>query len=460
MQMQTKKRTMRSKVSSMNGGRKRGRHNGIAACNHGTGVRSYRQIALLLTGTVLSTPMAVAFVPFSKCSHSRRPDAMMHELFIRSQPGTTAIATGLCSDLDGSHTNPVKKAVSQKQLRRRSRKKLAPPANDSDSIDKFSQDITTVLKDLRREGGDPSLPLLFRNINVPSFTNIWTRNDWKLHTSRWRYVKYFVALPTSRLLRRVLPQLSILFVWSCVSCWVCSVETQRRVFGGIQRAVLPLAPLSLVSTFVAALLTLRSNQGLSRLNEARLAFGKVVLYTREMSQLIATVVYPRNPQLGLLAARHTSIFGWLLKDFLRNYDEDYTNPLQLYQQAVCFDEDIVATMLPAPNTSPLQPWASTASLQRILSADANFILSQRKRPVATCSRLRQIFAHMQDEMTTSEQSRLDSCAQQLNKCVTICERIRASPIPPLYTAHAGEKYLSPSSLCYCCCCQIVCCDSR
>ena len=410
----------------MNGGRKRGRRNDTVASNS---ANAHRQIALLLTSFVISAPVAVAFVPLSNS-----------ELFIRPQLGSTASATRLCNDLNGSHIDPGKKIASQKQLRRRSRKKLAPPANDADSIAKFEQDITTVLKDLRSEGGDPSLPSLFRNINMPSFTNIWTRNDWKLHTSRWRYVKYFLSLPTSRLLRRVMPQLIILFVWACVACWICSIETQLRVFGGIQRAVLPLAPLSLVSTFVAALLTLRSNQGLSRLNEGRLAFGKVVLYTREMAQLIATVVYPRNPQLALLAARHTSIFGWLLKDFLRNYDEDYTRPLRPYQQPVCFDEDIVATMLPAPDSSPLQSSASTTASQRVLSVDANFILSQRKRPVATCTRLRQIFAYIQDGMTTSEQSRLDSCAQQLDKCVTICERIRTSPIPPLYTAHAGEKH--------------------
>ena len=304
-----------------------------------------------------------------------------------------------------------------------------PTTANQDSIPQFARDITTVLKELRSDGTDPSLPKLFRNINMPSFTNIWSMKDWELHTSRWRYLKYFLALPTSRLLRRLAPQLTILVVWSCVACWICS--TQRHVGGLVSRAVLPLAPLSLVSTFVAALLTLRSNQGLSRLNEGRLAFGKVVLYTRDMAQLIATVIYPRHPQLGLLAARHTTLFGWLLKDFLRHYDEDYTRPLQPYQPEVCHDQDIVTTMLPV-----FGPTSSSTAM----SVDATFILQQRKKPVATVTRLRQIFAYMQDEvgMTTSEQSRLDACAQQLNKCIMICERIRSSPIPPLYTAHAGR----------------------
>jgi predicted membrane chloride channel (bestrophin family) len=231
------------------------------------------------------------------------------------------------------------------------------------------------------------------------------------------------ALPTSRLLRRIAPQLIVLGLWAGVACWMCSKETQ----GILSRAVLPLTPLSLVSTFVAGLLTLRSNQGLGRLNEGRLAFGKVVLYTRDMAQLIATIIYPRHPALGLLAARHVALFGWLMKDFLRHYNEDYTRPLEIYQQHPCLAQDIVETMLP-PRTHD----DGTTSL------DALYVLRQRKKPVAICTRLRQIFGHVRDQLTTSEQSRLDVCAQQLNECIMVCERIRASPIPPLYTAHAGR----------------------
>jgi len=59
-------------------------------------------------------------------------------------------------------------------------------------------------------------------------------------------------------------------------------------------------PLSLMSTFVAALLTLRSNQGLSRLNEARIAWGRNLLLTRDTAQLLATYIYPANTKAGLL----------------------------------------------------------------------------------------------------------------------------------------------------------------
>lgn len=349
-----------------------------------------------------------------------------------------------------------------------SRKRERKP---QDSLDKFARDITTVLKELRPHGSDPTLPTLFRNINMPSFTNSWSQHDWDLHTSRWRYWKYIISFPTSRLVRRLAPQLALVVVWSCIACWLCShdLAVHHKL---LARAVLPLAPLSLVSTFVAGLLTLRSNQGLSRLNEGRLAFGKVVLYTRDMAQLIASIVYPRNRRLGLLAARHVALFAWLLKDFLRHYDENWTQPLLPYEAIVCHDEDLVRCMLPSATPATSSTATSTPTTPKIksslfslksknssqndadnngskanrinnnnvekLSSDARFLLHQRKKPVAICTRLRQIFAYMQVDMTTSEQSRLDACAQQLNQCIMVCERIRASPIPPLYTAHAGR----------------------
>ena len=92
--------------------------------------------------------------------------------------------------------------------------------------------------------------------------------------------------------------------------------------------------LSLVSGFVASLLALRTNQGISRLLEGRQAFGKVVLYTRDMASIISNFVYDKDPQLGLMLARHLGVFSWLLKNFLRG------------QEVTGSDEDIIRTMLP------------------------------------------------------------------------------------------------------------------
>ena len=281
--------------------------------------------------------------------------------------------------------------------------------DSGDSLEAYARDILKVL-DLRSSYYDPTVPKIHHRKR--SFTNIWTLEEWKRHSSRRRYIDHVLAFPRSRVLARVAPQLSVLVVWTCLTCWIYDrIATPTHIIS--------MTPLSLVSTFVAALLTLRSNQGLNRLNEGRLALGKVVLYTRDMAQLIASNVYPKDKVLGLKAARHVALFSWLLKGFLRGDEVNGT------------DEDILRVMLPcAPNEKSADG----------LSADAAYILRQRKRPVAVVTRLRQIFALMLSRglLTTSEASRLDHTVQQLNYCIMITERIQATPIPPVYTTHTAR----------------------
>ena len=303
----------------------------------------------------------------------------------------------------------------KQQLRQQQQQK------EEDSIERYAQDITTVLTKLRSSEYDPAIPRSFHRTKLPSFTRTWSLDDWNVHKSRSRYVTYLRAFPTSRLLHRIAPQMLVVLIWSIAASWMCSREV--RV---LKRAVLPLSPLSLVSTFVAALLTLRSNQGLSRLNEGRQAFGKVVLYTREMALMIAATIYPKDKALGLLAARHVAIFPWLMKGFLRG---DKVNGS---------DQDLIQTMLPSRING--DGGSSINDQDNILSPDAAYVLQQRKKPVAVVTRLRQIFAHMHstNQLTTSEASRLDSTVQHLDHCIMVTERIQASPIPPLYTAHTGR----------------------
>ena len=126
-----------------------------------------------------------------------------------------------------------------------------------------------------------------------SFSNIYNKEMWDQHTSRMRYVRYLRTWPMSPLLRRILPQFSVLMVWSVV----CSHFRKRTLLS------VPLTPLSLLSTFVAFLLTLRSNQGLDRLSQGRAAFGSVVLYTRDLAHLISTYVFPQDPVLAIMMGK-------------------------------------------------------------------------------------------------------------------------------------------------------------
>ena len=273
-----------------------------------------------------------------------------------------------------------------------------------DSVECFASDVATVLKNLRNQDRDPTLPKLFRDAPAPTFCHTWSLKDWEHHTSRWRYLRVLLSFPRSRLLRRTLPQVSVFAAWSLLVCFLSS-----RDVAFLKRLSLPLTPLSLISTFVAALLTLRSNQGLERLNSGRLAFGKVVLYTRDIASLIVSHVYPKNHRLGLKLLRHVALYGWLLRGFLRGMDH--------------LDQDLIRTML--------EP------------VDADYVLQQRKAPMAVVMRLRQTFQYMSDrnQLDMAAWIALDHATAELNECLMSTERIRASPIPPLYTSHAGRLLL-------------------
>lgn len=270
-----------------------------------------------------------------------------------------------------------------------------------DSLEQFERDVDFVVNDLRK-GPDMTIPRLYRGKPGRDLvmSNVFNLEMWGRHTSRWRYMRYLLEVPTSRLIRSIYPQMLMLTGWTVVA-----VLLESGPHPLVQRFKVPLTPLSLISTFVGALITMRSNQGLNRLAEGRVAWGRVIMLVRDTSQLLSEYVFPVNEQLGLFAARHISMFGWLHKCFLREED----------------DSDIVTAMLPN-------------------RADSDFILGQRKHQAAAISRLRQIMA------TLRERNEIPLCAHQaiefnlleLNRVLGMCERIKGSMIPPVYTSHAGR----------------------
>jgi len=273
-----------------------------------------------------------------------------------------------------------------------------------DNLDFFAADVTTVLKDLRSDQFDPTVASMFHSKNRPTFAMTWTHEMWERHTSRMRFINSFLYWHQSALLKRVLPQLIGLMIWTCLATWI--VESNSTFLSNIK---FPMTSLSLVSGFVGSLLALRSNQGLSRLMEARMTFGKLVLYTRDMSSLVSHFVYPKNPYLGLKLARHLAIFGWLLKNYVRG------------QKVSGDDEDLIRTMLPT-------------------KADADYVLGQRKKPVAVVMRLRQALAALAEnhQLGTADELAIDHVIQAMDQSIMLTERIVASPIPPLFTTHAGR----------------------
>ena len=278
------------------------------------------------------------------------------------------------------------------------------PSNGNDSLLEFSQDIRYVLRDLRGMEFDPSIPKhLIGQPNTLSYSKSWTLEDWEFYNSRMRYFRYVKNFPRSRLLRRIMPQQLALLLWTILTVLI----EDNFIFKGKIIPKIPLSALGTISTFLAFLLTLRSNMGLSRLDEGRRLWSKVILQTREMACLISSFVYPVDKQLALLLGRHVALFGWLLKSQLR-----FTKKEEIV--------DVVRAMLP--------------------KADADYLLSQRQKPTAVVTRIRQVIAVLgkKHRLTTAEEIALDHTAHSLSEIITSTGRLRASPIPTLYTSHTSR----------------------
>jgi putative membrane protein len=270
-----------------------------------------------------------------------------------------------------------------------------------EAIEKFKADITTVVKETRA-GDDTTLypPSFNRSTSRMSISYVWNLEMWKSHTSRIRYVRDILSLYKSRLLRRIYPTLITATLWSTLYAFVIAKRLNK-----VNADVVPLTSLSLVSTFVGFLLTLRSNQGLSRLGEGRDLWGRAFIVTRDTAQLLATYVYPKDKELGLTSARHLAIFAWLLKGKLRDTD----------------DTDIIDIMIPC-------------------ETDRAYLISQRKKPVAAIARIRQVVANLaaRNVLPVAAHQQLETNLNEMNYIMGMCERLRGSPIPPVYTSHTSR----------------------
>lgn len=170
---------------------------------------------------------------------------------------------------------------------------------------------------------------------------------------------------------------------------------------------IPLASLSLVSTFIALLITIRSNQSLGRLAEARELWGRLFITTRDTAQMLVTYVYPKDKKLGLKAARHLSLMAWLLKDRLRDTNR----------------KDIIEAMLSGES-----------------EVDVIYLTSQLKKPAAAIARIRQVVADLaaRNVLPYAPHQQLEQNLNEMNYILGMCERLRGSPIPPVYTTHTSR----------------------
>ena len=96
-----------------------------------------------------------------------------------------------------------------------------------------------------------------------TISRLWDLETWARHQKVGRYWRHLRKWPRSTTARLVLPVCVAFSLWSCVAH-----ALRTRYFPNFAA---PLAPLTLISSAVALLLTLRMNLSLLRLQESRLA---------------------------------------------------------------------------------------------------------------------------------------------------------------------------------------------
>jgi len=84
------------------------------------------------------------------------------------------------------------------------------------------------------------------------------------------------------------------------------------------------------------------------------------------------------------------------------------------------DQEIIETVLPYPFSS--------------------YVNSQRKKPAALIAQIRQTIAQVarDGEVPSAGLRSIEANLLELNRVFGICERLRGSPIPPVYTAHTSR----------------------
>jgi predicted membrane chloride channel (bestrophin family) len=172
----------------------------------------------------------------------------------------------------------------------------------------------------------------------------------------------------------------------------------------------PSAAISYLAAPLALLLTLRANASMSRIVEARLLWGRLVLHVRSLAGILSTYLLEDRPNAAVRAARHLVALGWMLKASVRGESTDRENEV----------------------------------LSAVLSReDREWVALQPRRTAALLSRIRRIaskaIASLGDTARASAVLLLvEERIAELELCVGGCDRLFTSPIPPTYSRHLSR----------------------
>ena len=240
-------------------------------------------------------------------------------------------------------------------------------------------------------------PLLDDGVREPSFRQLFTHETWARYTGRPCQRRWFTTIrtwPFSTVCRSIVPCVSIVSLWSFVVSFA---------LGHITRITMPpnmWIPLSLQGTAIGLLLVFRTNNSYLRLAEAREQWGRLLMLAREIASTVSCEA--ASHQVTCDVCRYLCAFTWSLRDKLRDDD---------------MRDDILLTLL-----SP---------------TDAEWVVTQRSRPLAILSLLRRLIhsEHRSGRLDSQVFYFIETDVKEVDTVVESCERLFSSPIPPNMARH-------------------------
>jgi ion channel-forming bestrophin family protein len=286
----------------------------------------------------------------------------------------------------------------------------------------FAADVDK-LSNLRPPRTDADISAPFTLISAgSSYTRLWTCSTWQQHSRppHLRYARHVWRWHTSTTARQILPTVLISVLWATA---LSLLSRRLPIFNTVLTHVHgSTTAVSLLTAPLALLLTLRANSSLSRLQEGRALWGKLVLHCRTLSGLLRVYTLPHASRTTMAAARHLALLGWSVKAFVRGEASEETA-----QTFATLLDDATTNWLIRGDQPPTDQ--VTSSLKR-----------QPPSRIALTGRLRQLCAVALQESEKATGNRLTTpqllmeeqiaCLEQV---VGGCERLHSSPIPPTYS---------------------------
>lgn len=248
---------------------------------------------------------------------------------------------------------------------------------------------------------------------------IFTYSDWVGHRANTGILRTLRGIFMSGIIRQLLRNAAVATLSAVVVVlWnAAAVQLPGRAAAVLPRLSLPMAPFTMSSSALSLLLVFRTNASYGRWNEARQTWGKIVVHSRNLVRMSATLT------AGKLAEDSESSAAPALEALMRDswlFARSTMNGLSGPDDNLQFLAELQVALRDSPNLLAqflCAPDRATASLIQLS-------LSLDRIPVAEKPRLE-----------------MDKSIIVLSDCLGSCERIFDSPVPLVYTRHLS-RFLS------------------